>query len=83
MLEQFLRGVRYRKRSSSVKPGLKYRILNLCFSAYVLKKEEGGKTHAFLHKYRPQFYFRTTDVTGEVSSAEQKWLCLAMMQNLQ
>jgi len=34
--------------------------------AYVLKKEEGGRHTPFFSKYRPQFYFRTTDVTGEV-----------------
>ena len=34
---------------------------------YVLSKEEGGRHTPFFNKYRPQFYFRTTDVTGEVS----------------
>ena len=34
---------------------------------YVLKKEEGGRHTPFHNKYRPQFYFRTTDVTGEIS----------------
>ena len=34
--------------------------------AYVLKKEEGGRHTPFFSKYRPQFFFRTTDVTGEV-----------------
>jgi elongation factor Tu len=34
---------------------------------YVLKKEEGGRHTPFHNKYRPQFYFRTTDVTGEVN----------------
>ena len=34
--------------------------------AYILKKEEGGRHTPFFSKYRPQFYFRTTDVTGEV-----------------
>ncbi|MCD4683238.1 MAG: elongation factor Tu, partial [Bacteroidales bacterium] len=33
---------------------------------YVLKKEEGGRHTPFHNNYRPQFYFRTTDVTGEV-----------------
>ncbi len=33
---------------------------------YVLKKEEGGRHTPFHNKYRPQFYFRTTDVTGEI-----------------
>jgi elongation factor Tu len=34
---------------------------------YILKKEEGGRHTPFHNKYRPQFYFRTTDVTGEIS----------------
>jgi elongation factor Tu len=36
---------------------------------YVLSKEEGGRHTPFFQKYRPQFYFRTTDVTGEVELA--------------
>lgn len=37
---------------------------------YVLKKEEGGRHTPFLNGYRPQFYFRTTDVTGDVKLPE-------------
>jgi len=37
---------------------------------YVLSKEEGGRHTPFFNKYRPQFYMRTTDVTGEVSLPE-------------
>jgi elongation factor Tu len=37
---------------------------------YVLSKEEGGRHTPFFANYRPQFYFRTTDVTGAVSLAE-------------
>ena len=37
---------------------------------YVLKKEEGGRHTPFFNGYRPQFYFRTTDVTGNVALAE-------------
>ena len=36
-------------------------------SGLYLKKEEGGRHTPFFTKYRPQFYFRTTDVTGEVT----------------
>ena len=36
-------------------------------SVYVLSKEEGGRHTPFFSKYRPQFYFRTTDVTGIIS----------------
>merc|ERR1711865_451598 len=39
-------------------------------AAYVLTKEEGGRHKPFFSKYRPQFYFRTADVTGEVILAE-------------
>ncbi len=38
--------------------------------AYILTKEEGGRHTPFFTKYRPQFYFRTTDVTGEVTLPE-------------
>jgi len=34
---------------------------------YVLKKEEGGRHTPFHNEYRPQFYFRTTDVTGQIT----------------
>jgi elongation factor Tu len=37
---------------------------------YILSKEEGGRHTPFFNGYRPQFYFRTTDVTGVVSLAE-------------
>ena len=37
---------------------------------YVLKKEEGGRHTPFFNNYRPQFYFRTTDITGSISLAE-------------
>ncbi len=39
---------------------------------YILKKEEGGRHTPFITGYKPQFYFRTTDVTGEVSLAAGK-----------
>ena len=45
----------------SVKPHKKFKA-----EVYVLTKEEGGRHTPFFNKYRPQFYFRTTDVTGEV-----------------
>ncbi len=40
--------------------------------AYILTKEEGGRHTPFFSKYRPQFYFRTTDVTGEVDLGGEK-----------
>ncbi len=48
-------------KPSSIKPHTKF----TC-EAYVLKKEEGGRHTPFFSNYRPQFYFRTTDVTGSV-----------------
>jgi elongation factor Tu len=48
-------------KAGSVTPHTKFEA-----QAYVLKKEEGGRHTPFFTKYRPQFYFRTTDVTGEV-----------------
>ena len=46
----------------SIKPHTKFEA-----QVYVLSKEEGGRHTPFFTKYRPQFYFRTTDVTGEVT----------------
>jgi elongation factor Tu len=39
-------------------------------NVYVLKKEEGGRHSPFFQNYRPQFYFRTTDVTGQITLPE-------------
>ncbi|WP_415307788.1 elongation factor Tu [Candidatus Pelagibacter sp. Uisw_099_02] len=49
-------------KSGSITPHTKFEA-----QAYVLKKDEGGRHTPFFTKYRPQFYFRTTDVTGEVT----------------
>ena len=43
---------------------------------YVLKKEEGGRHTPFFNGYRPQFYFRTTDVTGTVKLPEGVEMCM-------
>ena len=43
---------------------------------YVLKKEEGGRHTPFFNNYRPQFYFRTTDVTGIISLPADKEMCM-------
>jgi elongation factor Tu len=48
-------------KPGSVKPHAKFKA-----EVYVLSKEEGGRHTPFFNKYRPQFYFRTTDVTGEI-----------------
>jgi len=52
-------------KPGSIKPHTKFEA-----EAYILKKEEGGRHTPFFSKYRPQFYFRTTDVTGEVTLPE-------------
>jgi elongation factor Tu len=50
---------------SSIKPHVKF-----SGEVYVLKKEEGGRHKPFFKGYRPQFYFRTTDVTGSIELPE-------------
>ena len=52
-------------KTGSITPHTKFEA-----QAYVLKKDEGGRHTPFFTKYRPQFYFRTTDVTGEVTLPE-------------
>jgi elongation factor Tu len=52
-------------KPGSVTPHTKFKA-----EAYILTKDEGGRHTPFFTKYRPQFYFRTTDVTGEVSLPE-------------
>jgi len=58
--EQIKRGMVICK-PNSVTPHSKFKA-----EVYVLSKEEGGRHTPFFNKYRPQFYFRTTDVTGEI-----------------
>ncbi len=55
----------------SINPHTKFR-----GSVYVLKKDEGGRHTPFFNNYRPQFYFRTTDVTGVVSLPEGTEMCM-------
>ncbi len=52
-------------KSGSIKPYKKFKA-----QIYALKKEEGGRHTAFHQGYRPQFYFRTTDVTGSIELAQ-------------
>ncbi|MFT4968918.1 MAG: elongation factor Tu [Chitinophagales bacterium] len=52
-------------KPGSIKPHTKFKC-----EVYVLSKEEGGRHTPFFNKYRPQFYMRTTDVTGEVTLPE-------------
>jgi elongation factor Tu len=64
-----LRGVdkdQIRRGMVICKPGSVKPHKNFKCSVYVLSKEEGGRHTPFFNGYRPQFYFRTTDVTGDV-----------------
>ncbi len=65
-----LRGVEktdIRRGMVIVKPGSVTPHADFKAEVYVLSKEEGGRHTPFFNKYRPQFYFRTTDVTGEIT----------------
>ena len=58
-------------KPNSVKPHRNFKA-----EVYVLKKEEGGRHTPFKDKYRPQFFFRTTDVTGEIFLPEGVEMCM-------
>src|ERR1051325_2741040 len=49
-----------------IKPGTTTPHTNFDASVYILSKDEGGRHTPFFNNYRPQFYFRTTDVTGSI-----------------
>ena len=61
--EEVERGQVRLAKPGSITPHTKFKA-----EAYILTKEEGGRHTPFFTNYRPQFYFRTTDVTGEVWS---------------
>ncbi|MGI6509020.1 MAG: elongation factor Tu [Erysipelotrichaceae bacterium] len=58
-------------KPGSVKPFKKFKA-----QVYVLSKEEGGRHTPFVSNYRPQFYFRTTDVTGVINLPEGVDMCM-------
>ena len=58
-------------KPGSIHPHTKFR-----GQVYVLSKEEGGRHTPFFNNYRPQFYFRTTDVTGVVTLPADKEMCM-------
>ena len=58
-------------KPNSIHPHTKFR-----GQVYVLKKDEGGRHTPFFNNYRPQFYFRTTDVTGVISLPEGTEMCM-------
>ena len=58
------------------KPGSIHPETKFSGQVYVLKKEEGGRHTPFFNNYRPQFYFRTTDVTGVITLPADKEMCM-------
>ena len=58
-------------KPGSINPHTKFKA-----QVYVLKKEEGGRHSPFFDGYRPQFYFRTTDITGNISLPEGVEMCM-------
>ena len=58
------------------KPGSIHPHTKFSGQVYVLKKEEGGRHTPFFNNYRPQFYFRTTDVTGVIELPADKEMCM-------
>ena len=58
-------------KPGSIHPHTKFR-----GQVYVLTKDEGGRHTPFFNNYRPQFYFRTTDVTGVISLPEGTEMCM-------
>ena len=61
-------------KPGSIKPHTKFR-----GQVYVLKQSEGGRHTPFFNNYRPQFYFRTTDVTGVISLPEGVEMCILVI----
>jgi elongation factor Tu len=58
------------------KPGSIHPHTKFSSEVYVLKKEEGGRHTPFFNGYRPQFYFRTTDVTGDIALPAGVEMCM-------
>ena len=58
------------------KPGSIHPLTKFAGQVYVLSKEEGGRHTPFFNNYRPQFYFRTTDVTGIITLPEGTDMCM-------
>ena len=58
------------------KPGTIHPHTKFTAEVYVLTKDEGGRHTPFFNNYRPQFYFRTTDVTGQCMLPEGTEMCM-------
>ncbi|MEE0552905.1 MAG: elongation factor Tu, partial [Clostridia bacterium] len=76
---QLLRGVQrdeIERGQVLAKPGTIHPHTKFKGQVYVLKKDEGGRHTPFFNGYRPQFYFRTTDVTGDLQLPEGTEMCM-------
>ncbi|MFM1936449.1 MAG: elongation factor Tu, partial [Planctomycetota bacterium] len=58
-------------KPGSIKPHTKFES-----QVYVLTKEEGGRHTPFFKGYKPQFYFRTTDITGQIAELKGAEMCM-------
>ena len=79
---------RHQARGRRARPGAREARLDHAYAVqgrvYVLSKDEGGRHTPFFDGYRPQFYFRTTDVTGSIKLPEGgRWSCPATTQNME
>ena len=74
-----LRGIReseIERGQVIAKPGTVHAYTRFKCQVYVLKKEEGGRSTPFFDGYRPQFYFRTADVTGSIHLSANMVMCM-------
>ena len=69
--ETKLKEVRFFAKPGTIHPHTKFK-----GEVYVLTKDEGGRHTPFFNNYRPQFYFRTTDVTGVITLPEGTEMCM-------
>ena len=68
--------IRIERGQVLAKPGTIHPHTKFVGQVYVLTKDEGGRHTPFFNNYRPQFYFRTTDVTGIISLPEGVEMCM-------
>ena len=75
----FIRGVQRNEIERGqvlAKPGTVHPHKKFTAQVYVLTKDEGGRHTPFFNNYRPQFYFRTTDITGVITLPEGTEMCM-------
>ena len=75
-LEMFRKTLDYAEAQVLAKPNTIHPHTKFRGQVYVLTKDEGGRHTPFFNNYRPQFYFRTTDVTGTISLPEGVEMCM-------